>query len=203
RLAEGGQITTQRRQSRQNTARPLLDSQSPQTQVQGGQVEGEGIRGNGEDAQGEDLVPEILGPRSTFATREGLVVDVLLRDVHQGQVQGPFGGPNVLAGDGAAVAPDVLQECPAGPPGLLLSLTGKDALEVLQRELGVDRNQAAGESNDRIDFFAIGESMLDLVVRCGKDVAQEILQKLLAQATANLGGAQDVLKAAQVLTHFG
>ena len=70
---------------------------------------------------------------------------------------------------------------------LLVALGGRHALEVVERELGVDRQQPPSGANDGVDALAGIERVLQVIGVGREPVAQEVLEQELAEAAASLG----------------
>ena len=127
-----------------------------------------------------------------------LVVDGLGREVHEGEVVRALGGLDVLLGHRVDVALHVARE------GLLVErprrvVGGLDhPLEVVERELRVDGDQLL-HLDHGVDSLAALEAVLDLVGGRRQPVAQEVLEQQLAEPSACLRRAQDVLEPRDLL----
>ena len=76
------------------------------------------------------------------------------------------------------------------------------ALEVVERELRVDRDDAV-DLDHRVDALAAGEAVLELERGRRQPVAQEVLEQQLAEPAASLRRPQDLLQLAQLLRLLG
>ena len=133
---------------------------------------------------------------------KGFIVNILGRHVHQGEVERAFRRPDIFVGDGSAVAKNIVEEGLPGPAEFLFPFGGAHSLEILQGEFRIHGDDPPRQPDGRIHFLAAAKGILDFVVGGGKDVPEEILQKLLAKATTHLGGPENVLETAQVLSHL-
>ncbi len=79
-----------------------------------------------------------------------------------------------------------------------LFVRGDDPLEVLERELGVNRHEVVADADDGVDRLTAAEAVLEGVVPAGQDVIEESFQHQFAEAAAEFGGAEDVLEAGDV-----
>ncbi len=125
-------------------------------------------------------------------------MDRLRRQVHEREVEGAEIRPDVLRRDCVDVPFDVARERLLVQL-LLVALGGGHALEVVERELGIDRQQPSAGADDDIDPLAGLERVLQLVGVGREPVAQEVLEQQLAEAAAGLGRPQRLLELAELL----
>ena len=165
------------------------------TQAEGDHLE-VGRERRGGDRKHATLV-RVRQQRTGLAAGE-LVVDSLDRDVHEGEVVGPFVRPDVLGRDRIDVLLDVTTELTLGELPLVVRLCLHEPDVVVQRELRVDRNRPIGP-HDRIDALARVECVLH-VVRGGREpVAQQVLEQELAEPPTRLRRPQSLLEPREIL----
>ena len=82
---------------------------------------------------------------------------------------------------------------------LLVALGGGHTLEVVERELRVDRQQHSSGADDDVDALAALECVLQLVGVGREPVAQEVLEQKLAEAAASLRRPQRLLELSELL----
>jgi hypothetical protein len=110
----------------------------------------------------------------------------------------PFVRPDVLRRDRVDVTLHVACEELLELLPLDVVLGRGHPLEVVEGELGVDRDESV-DLDRGIHALAAREAVLDLV-RAGREpVAKEVLEQQLAEAAARLGRPQDLLQLAELL----
>src|SRR2546426_801298 len=110
----------------------------------------------------DDLAVEAVGGETgLLVADDGLVVDVLGRDVHEREVVGALVGEHVLGRDVVDVPPYPGSERPARARALVVVRGLEQTPEVLERELGVDGDEPAAQADDRIDPLAAPEGVLE------------------------------------------
>ena len=107
-------------------------------------------------------------------------------------------GPDVLAGDRVDVRLDVACEELLELLALDVVLRRDHALEVVERELGVDRDDAV-DLDHGVDALAAREAVLERVGGRRKPVGQEVGEQELTEPAARLRRAQRMLEALEVV----
>ena len=130
--------------------------------------------------------------------RYELVVDALDREVHEREVVGALCRLDVLLRDRVDVPLDVAREGLGVELALGLVLDLDHPLEVVERELGVDRDELL-DADHGVDPLAALEPVLGLVGRGRQPVAEQVLEQELAEAPAGLGRAEDLLEAGEIV----
>src|SRR5713101_681312 len=177
-----------------------LDLESLQAKHDHLEIRVQAVRRHGDDALGGGVNPRrVLVER--FVPRDRLEVDVLRRDVHQGEVVGALVGQDVFLGDLVHPRLDVANEsaAPRLARGILALLD--HALEILEGELGVDGHHPVPDAHDGVHAVPRRELVLELVVP-HEHLGQEVLEKGLSQAPAYLGRFEDLLEPRDVLAHL-
>ncbi len=199
RLAELVEVPAQATEPRLDLLGVALDPQPAQPQHDDPQVGVEGIGRDRHHPPGQ----RVGGRRVLLAVvpDDDLVVDVLGRDVHEGEVEGALVREDVLLGDLVDPVLDVAQE--RAPQRAALVLVGllEDASEVLQGELRVDRNDALADADGRVDPVAGGERVLQRVLLPREHLGEEVLEERLPHPAADLGRLEQLLEARDVPPH--
>ena len=103
-----------------------------------------------------------------------------------------------FAGDRVDVVLHVAREELLELLALDVVLRAEHALEVVERELGVDRDEPV-DLDHGVDALAAREPVLQRERRRRQPVAQQVLEQQLAEAAARLGWAQRLLEALEVV----
>jgi hypothetical protein len=132
---------------------------------------------------------------------DDLVVDVLGRDIHEGEVEGALVRQDVLLGDLVDPVLDVAQERAPQRAALVLIGLLEDAPEVLQGELGVDRDDPLADADGRVDPVSGGERVLQRVLLAREHLGEEVLEESLPHPAPDLGRLEQLLEARDVSPH--
>ncbi len=159
----------------------------------------EGVGGDRDDPPLDGVGKQTL---ACFVSNDGLVVDVLGRDVHQGEVVGPLIRQDVLGRDPVDVLLHGAEELLPRPPGLSLVFDICQATERLERELGIDGNHAVADLDHRIHPFPAPEGVLHGEMSGRQDLCQQLSQEGLSHPSPQLRGLQEILQAGDGLPHL-
>ncbi len=99
------------------------------------------------------------------------------------------------------MSPDGPLKLPSAAIRLLGSLGGKDPGKAIQRELGVDGHGSLAQEYHRVDGLAIAEGALHAVASLGNRLLQQPFQEHLTDHAAELGRAQQVFEAGDILSN--
>jgi len=141
------------------------------------------------------MTQHALGIPRIFRAQHRLVVHVLCRDVHQGEIIGPFVRTDVLVGD----LVDPLLEGARKRARLAFGLgagRSEQPLARLERKLGIHGHQAVADPEGRVHPLTGSKRVLHPVVRGRQDLAQQLFEPHLADRAAQLRDLQQLL-------HFG
>ncbi len=100
------------------------------------------------------------------------------------------------------MALDVAREGAPRRATAVIVLGGEDPLEVIERELGIDRHHAGAQGHHGVDDLAALEMVLQGEVAGRQDLGQEVAQEEFAQGAAQLGRLQDLLQLGDIGADF-
>ena len=135
--------------------------------------------------------------RTGLPARE-LVVDRLRREVHEREVVRPLVGPDVLACDRVDMCLHVAREELLELLVFDVVLGAEHALEVVERELGIDGDEPV-DLDHGIDALAAREAVLQGERRRRQPVTEQVLEQELAETAPRLRRAQRLLEALQIV----
>src|SRR5882724_11206136 len=128
---------------------------------------------------------------------DGLVVDVLRRNIHQSERQRAFRWPDVFAGDLIDALADVFQELASRDLSVGVILSVKGTAEVLQRKLRVDGYFSLRQVEHSVGNVAGAEAVLHIILLAREYLRKQILELQLSKPATQFGSAQHALKVAQ------
>ena len=156
------------------------------------------IRGERRRRDREDSALVRVSQQLPRLARDELVVDRFGGQVHQREVVRAFGGENVLPGNVVDVLLHVAAERLLVQLALRVVFGGDHQLEVVERELRVDRDQPV-DPDHRVDAVTGREGVLHRVGVRGEPVSEEVLEQQLAEAAPRLGRPQGLLEPREIL----
>ena len=121
-----------------------------------------------------------------LVANNGLVINVLRRNVHQCKWQSPLCRTNVAGGDFVNALAYVFEEIFARGFLVCLRLSPGDAPEVFQGKLGIDGHHALVEAQHRIGNVAGGKLVLHAELFARKHAGQQVLELSLAETSTQL-----------------
>src|SRR4029450_3018992 len=192
-VPEAIEIALELRDVRHHLVRTLLDLHPLEPEHDDLQLGRERRRRHGEDT----LVVRVLEQRTGSAADE-LVVHALRGQVHEREVVRTLVRADVLVRDRVDVVSQVTRERLLVERPLVVALSVGEPLEVVERELGVDRDEPL-DLDDRIDALAGVESVLELVGVRREAVAEKVAEEELAEAAASLRRPQGLLELLEVV----
>ena len=143
----------------------------------------------------------VLQKRPGLPTGE-LVIDRLRREVHEREVVGSLVGPDVLARDRVDVRLHVARKELFELLPLDVVAGAQHPLEVVEWELGVDRDDPV-DLDHRVDPLPAREPVLQRVGGRREPVGQELAEQKLSEPAAGLRRAQDLLQLSEPFRLLG
>lgn len=151
-VLEPAEVAPQPGQGLKNGQRGFFDLEPLEPQDDDLKISIKGIRGDRDNPLLERVGKEAFFLPKAFVLEDGLVIDVFGRDVHQGKIIGSFVRKDVFCGDSVDVFLDVAHEFLLKTVFFLQVVFLDVFFEILQREFGVDRDQAVADLDGGVHF---------------------------------------------------